>query len=283
MEDYKQYLSENADEAERAAAAQVMEGLSGLRLEAKVQAVAAERAALYRRAFWQRILISVVALVLVAGAAFFIFGKKEATALPPQQQEQNITPPSENQAPPVEKTGDKKASEPIAQLRPEERLPTPRYPAPNVTMIRGDENENKALKSLLDQLWYTDYPLRGLTVNGAFEKVDIALKKRDFMAAYLELEQLEETRSANDTLRYLKGYCLMEMGEANVALTNFNAVQGRHAAWEAQLQWYRGLALLMVDKRSEALPIFKMIAANTKHLYHRQAEKAAKLVMRDER
>jgi len=278
MEDYKQYLSDNADENEHRAAQQVMDGLNGLRLEAKVGEVAAERAALYRRIFWRRIFITIVALALVAGAAYLFFWKKETpAALPPvlQQQEQYPAPPAEIQTPPVEKTDDKKASKPIAQLPPAERLPNPRYPAPEATMIRGDETADKARKALLDQLWYTDYPLTGLKTSQSFTKADESLKKRDFNAAYLELGRLEGQMAQNDTLLYLKGYCLLEMGEGNEALTYFDRLQGRHPAWEPQLQWYRGLAMLLTDEREKALALFKQLETQPKHPYRRQAEKAA--------
>lgn len=273
MEEYKQYLSDQADEDERRAAAQVMEGLTGLRLESKVREVAAERAALRRRAFWQRFLVSMVALALVAGAAYlFLRGEK----MPPVQQQH--APQADTPTNPAEKTPDKKENAPIAQLRTEERLPNPRDPAPDVTMIRGDETANKALKALLDQIWYTDYPLKGLKVNGPFKQADEHLKKRDFNAAYLALEQLETAQSGNDTLRYLKGYCLLEMAEGNEALTYFDPLQGRHPAWEPQLQWYRGLALLLADEREKALALFQKLAKQSQHPYHRQAGKAAELI-----
>ena len=89
-------------------------------------------------------------------------------------------------------------------------------------MIRGDETADKARKALLDQLWYTDYPLTGLKTSQSFTKADESLKKRDFNAAYLELGRLEGQMAQNDTLLYLKGYCLMEMGEGEEALAGFD-------------------------------------------------------------
>lgn len=281
MEEHKQYLNDDADEAERRAAKLVMEGLTGLRLESKVAEVAAERAALRRRIFSRRIFIIMVALALVVGAAYLLFEKKETPAAPPpvlQQQGQNPAPPAENQTPPVEKTDDKKPSEPIAQLPPAKRLPNPRYPAPDVTMIRGDAEENKARKALLDQVWYTDYSLTGLKTSQSFAKADVNLKKRDFTAAYLELGRLEGQMPNNDTLRYLTGYCLMELGEGSEALAYFNPLQGRHAAWEPQLQWYRGLAMLLADERGKALALFQKLAKQSQHPYGRQAGKAAGLI-----
>lgn len=273
MEGYKQYLNEDADEAERRAAEQVMEGLVGLRLEAKVQAVAAERAALRKRAVWQRFLISMVALVCIAGAAY-LFLREQDTPPAPQQP----APPTNQPTSLPEKTPDKKENGPIAQVSPSERLPNPRYPAPDVTMIRGDETSNKALKALLDQLWYTDYPLKGVKTGDSVRKADESLKKRDFTTAYLELGRLEAQNAPNDTLHYLKGYCLLEMGEGGEALTYFDPLQSRHAAWEPQLQWYRGLALLLEGKRTEAAALFKQMKAQPKHPYRRQADKASGLL-----
>jgi hypothetical protein len=283
MEEHKQYLNDDADEAERRAAAQVMEGLAGLRLEAKVGEVAAERAALYRRRRWQRTFIAMVALVLVAGAAYLFFEKKDPPATPPRSQQpagQPETPaaPADNRNAPADPVKNNTSNKPIAQLPPSERLPNPRYPAPDVTMIRGDETANKARKAMLDQLWYTNYPLTGLKTGNAFKKADESLKKRDFNAAYLELERLEGQLAPNDTLLYLKSYCLLEMGEGEEALAGFDKLQGRHAAWEPQLQWYRGLAMLLADKRGKARALFKQIEKSPGHPYRSHAAKAEKLL-----
>jgi len=280
MEEYKQYINGDADEDERRAAEQVMEGLAELRLEAKVREVAAQRQALRRRGFWQRIFVSIVALALVAYAAYLILGQKQTPAPPPTQQpqQQPIPPSTGDPDIPFIKPQDKKENAPIAQVNPGERLPNPSHLAPEITMMRGDEETNKALKALLDQIWYTDYPLKSVKVSGSFKQADESLKKRDFTAAYLELGQLEGQMAENDTLRYLKGYCLLEMAEGEEALTYLDPLQGRHAAWEPQLQWYRGLAMLLADKRPEALALFKRVAAKPGHLYRRQAEKALKLL-----
>ncbi len=278
MEDFKQYLSDNADEAERRAAEQVMEGLTGLRLESKMNEVAAERQVLERRATWRRIFFGVIALALVAGAIFLVLGKKETTTTPtpiPQKQEQPTSPTRDTPANPVQQPIEKQ--QPMAQLPPSERLPNPRYAAPEV-MTRGNDDPDAAQKALLDQVWYTDYPLKGLNVSGLLAKADEGLKKRDFMGAYLELGRLESQLAENDTLRYLKGYCLLEMGEGAEALTFFNAIQGRHSTWEPQLQWYRGLAMLLNSKEEKALALFQQLAKQAKHPYQRQARKAVGLI-----
>ena len=287
MEDYKQYINDNADEAERQAAEQVMKGLAGLRLEAKVRQVAAERAALRWRIFWQRIVVFSIALALIAGAIYLFWGNKAPnTAVQPQpsiQQQTVPVPPTQEPNQPQEVPQNKPtSSQPMAQLRPSERLPSPRYAAPDAPMIRGAEEENKARKALLDQLWYVDYPLTGLILGPAFALADESLKKRDFAAAYIELTKLESQLGNNDTLHYLQGHCFLEMGQGKKALSLFNRLQGRNTTWEPQLQWYRGVAMLLADKPQEALEVFKMIAGKPKHRYYREAAKAVALITKRE-
>ncbi|MBK9491532.1 MAG: hypothetical protein IPO07_24115 [Haliscomenobacter sp.] len=144
---------------------------------------------------------------------------------------------------------------------------------------RGAGQANIALKALLDQLWYVDYPLLGLDVSKAFPNIDEKLKKRDFTAAYLELEQLGSTRPTNDTLHALQAYCLLQTGEGQEALLHFDQIQSRQLDWDPQVEWYRGLALLLADKKPEALAQFTTIAANSGHPYRRQARKALKLLL----
>lgn len=283
MEEHKQYLNENADEQERLAAEQVMEGLQGLRLQARVHEVALERATLYRRKFWRRFFFSLVALVMITGAAYLLFGKKDTTIVPSKQKqpiEQQTDPslPANQQDTPPQNSSGKKIDRPVAQLNPAERLPDPRYPAPDATSFRGEDQAGQELKKLVDQVWYTGYPLTGLRVQEPFLKAHAALKNRDFNAAFVELDRLENQFAQNDTLRYLKGYCLLEMGEAYEAQVYLTSLQGKHASWEAQLQWYRGLAMLLAGEQDKALAQFRQIAARPQHPYYKQAKKAVGLL-----
>lgn len=283
MEEYEQYLNDPADEEERRAARQVVDGLSELRLQAKVKEVALERAALYRRMFWQRFLLAVVALMLVVGAAYLFFGKKGSPAAPnvpgqPIEQQSNPSVPGRSQDIPPQNTNSKKIDRPVAQLNPDERLPNPRYPAPDATSFRGEEQTSQSLKKLLDQIWYTHYPLTGLSVKEPFLNAHTSLKNRDFNAAYVELDGLEGQFPKNDTLRYLKGYCLLEMGEGLEAQAYLTSLEGRHAAWDAQLQWYRGLAITLTGEQEKALALFQQMAARPQHPYYKQAKKAVGLL-----
>lgn len=299
MEDYEQYLSNNAEDDERRAAAQVMEGLAGLRLEAKLREVAAEQAAQHRRRFWRRLLFTLAALAFLATVAYWFFSKNEATpAAPPSEKQAPSAPaPRKEQIPEQDKLEKPRENPPIAQIKPKEEVPVPPdpifptfalkdelipeplNPAPDLVATRGAGQANTALQALLDQLWYVDYPLLGLDISKAFPNIDEKLKKRDFTTAYLELEQLGSTLPTNDTLHSLQAYCLLQTGEGQEALLHFDQIQSLQLDWKPQLEWYLGLALLLADKKPEALAQFTTIAANPRHPYRRQARKAMKLLL----
>lgn len=197
MEKYEQYLSDNADDDERRAAEQVLEGLAGLRLEAKLREVAAEQAAQHRRTFWGRLLFSLAALAFLAVVAYWFFSRNVAAPSVPPSVKQIPTQPSpiENQTPTQNKSEKPRERPPIAKLKPKEQvppvppspifptyalqdelIPEPLYSAPDLVAMRGSNEGNVALKALLDQLWYVTYPLQGLKVGITFSKADENLK-----------------------------------------------------------------------------------------------------------
>jgi hypothetical protein len=310
MEKYTQYLNGDADDDERQAAAQVMEGLAELRREAKIREVALERAALHRRAFWLSFWVGIVALAIVAGAAYLYFSPKELPEVhtPTQQQNTVPIPPPSHPATPNNPPQTIKKQTPIAQWNRDEPLPNPRYAAPEPAMIRGDEPTKTALKTLLDQVWYTNYPLSGLQLEpNNYGGTNQLLLQRDFNAAYIALDGLEREQiaafsrrmnqlnqqrmekdstyrpvaamwSPNDTLLYLKAYSLMEMGEGQEALIYFDQIRDPYPTWTPQLNWYRGLALLLTDQRAEAIALFRQLANQANHPYRRQAAKALELL-----
>jgi hypothetical protein len=159
MEDFKQYLSDNASEPERAAAEQVRQGLTGLRLETKVAAVATERRALLRRRFFTRLAIW-AALVLLAGAACWFLMKEETPAQAPVQPT-GIEQQSPKQDKPVqERKSETTVQEPIA-----ERPRSPREIAEQ-PLVRGvqpelDSATNRLINTLLKKTPanYTSKPL----------------------------------------------------------------------------------------------------------------------------
>lgn len=284
MEDFNQYLNDGSTPEEREAARKIQQGLSALRIQEKVKAVAAERAALHRKRTW-RWIVTVAVLVVLTGAALLFWGTPAPGTPPvvdptpettPQKEETKTQPPT---LPPV-KQETAPPPGPIAQAKPDERLPNPRYPAPAVMMRGDDTGTNDDKQALLNQLWYTDYPLNGLVLGGAFLAVDKSLRTRDFTTAYINLQRLERQLPQNDTLRYLKAYCLMEMGQGAEALPYFESLQGRSRAWDAQLEWYRGLSLLQAGQKEAALSVFKQMASRGRAPYRSYGKKAVEILKR---
>lgn len=283
MEDVNQYLNEGHSEEEWEAAQKIKRGLLVLHIQEKVKAAAAERATLHRKRIWRWIVTAAV-LVVLAGAALLFWRTPVPTALPSSAPTPETTPPTEetkSQLPTAPPAGQKNATPPgpIAQVRPDERLPNPRYAAPEV-MMRGDDTTGTAddKQTLLNQLWYTNYPLDGLIAEGTFATADQLLRARDFPAAYINLQRLARQSPQNDTLRYLKAYCLLEMGQGAEALPHFEALQGHVAVWDAQLEWYRGLSLLQAGQTEAATSIFKQIAEHGRMPYRAYGKKAVRVL-----
>lgn len=301
MENIDDYIDKDASAEERQAAEQVLDGLNTLRLQNKVQQVAALRANRRRNA-WRRIfgLLSLL-LLLVVGVLYFwpkrdssppeieSFSSTVDPTTPPQQQEtlptqeeeiQQEEPPAEQQPArqPAEQNQRSQQPEPptqrempIAQATP---LPDPSFPAPS-TFLRGQGDAPDATaKERLDQLWYTDYPLRGLTPGEDYASVDEALQERNFTQAFIRLQRAERRLAPNDTLNYLKAYTLLEMGEGAEAARLLSALNNPAASWTQQSDWYRALALLMAGEEAQAQDLINTIASKSQHIYQQHAKKA---------
>jgi tetratricopeptide (TPR) repeat protein len=310
MEDFEQYIDDKDDAGARRAAEQVKEGLAGMRLESRLRAVAAERAAWQRRARRIQLLVALALLFFVAGACYYFFRKKENAPTPPPLQPppvpQQISPPINNTPPNFLPSKEKKPRQPMVQSTPDGPLRSPRYRAPNVPVIRGYATNQQVQKDLLDQIWYTDYPLTGLQLPTFYAYADQLLQQRNFKAAFRELGRLERVQAdsmsrqierrnkkrleedntyqpvfalpaPNDTLVYLRAYCSLEMGESGAALVGFNRASTVNPAWTPQIQWYRALSLALSGEKAQALEVFREIAAQKKHPYQREAEKAVRI------
>lgn len=295
MEDFDQYLNGEMNNGERRrfeqalsadpalqAELRVREGLRQLRLEQKVRQVATDRKGWEHKRNWRRLLLG-CALAGLVGLAVFVWVRKEPIPpTPPSSQWPTQETPAVEPSQPTEKEEvaptlpekkeGKPGSQPIAETQLPDDLPLPAYPSPNV---RGEEgSEDKAWKALLDQVWYADYPPAGIVPSEAFAQADQLLKSRDFNKAYVRLQRLERNLPASDTLRLLKAYCLMQMGEGAEALGYFEKLEEQQPNWQPHLQWYRGLSLLLTGERAKALAEFKRIAAAPKHPYNKQGERA---------
>lgn len=166
-------------------------------------------------------------------------------------------------------------NEPIAIADDIPSLAPPLHPSPN---LRGNSQDNEAWKEFLDKIWYTEYPISGLVLTKDFAQVDAELLERNFAKAYVRLQRLERKMPQNDTLQLLKGYCLIEMGEGQEALVNFENLEDNHPEWAMYLEWNRGLANLLKGEKEIAKMAFQLISKQEKHPYQQEAKKALALL-----
>jgi Flp pilus assembly protein TadD len=142
-------------------------------------------------------------------------------------------------------------------------------------LVRGQQQADPARQALLDALWYTTYPLRGLSVEGSdYDAVDSLIRERNFTGAYIRLERMARTAAPSDTLRYLRAYCLLETGQGEEALRDLDAIRPVPPAWSTQVAWYRGLAYLLAGSDKAALAAFSAITQQPAHPYFEEARKA---------
>lgn len=166
-------------------------------------------------------------------------------------------------------------SGPFAQIQPKGSNYTT-VPAPN---LRGQGPKADTIhEALLNALWFTQYPLPDSQLGKDFQQVDSLLRQRDFSKSYAHLQLLERKMPSNDTLFFLKGYCLLEQGEGGEALRYFDSIKNKNLAGSGLLKWYRGLAFLMVGDDENAKKIFTAIAENPTHNFKPQAQRALKML-----
>ncbi|MGH1438009.1 MAG: tetratricopeptide repeat protein [Lewinella sp.] len=292
MEDINKYLNDDASEEERAAVDRLSEGFTALRIKGKVKAAAAARARAKRRR--RNNAIGLVFLLLTFFFAVWLwFPRKETVSSPLTTEdvfEQENTLPSapkpveeepvidiEEEVLPTEIPQEEAPAAPPVREIPIARaeLPPPPYGAPD-TYLRG-QSEQKEGKELLDQLWYTGYPLTGLKPTEEYLAVDELLRERTFTTAYVRLQRLDRQLAPNDTLRYLQAYTLLEMGQGPEALTLLDQLETPPVEWLPQVEWYRGLASLLAGEEAKALAIFEKIAKKINDPYKLQAKKALNL------
>lgn len=300
MEDFKPYLTDDSEE-ERRAAEFLHEGFDALRLERKVSEVAAARQAFLRRRFWSKIAALAAALLVVGALFFYFFNQKKAAPVVPQQ-EQVLPQVIENQKTESEVLPETKPSEQTepanqnskiqpqkTETQPQKNKPEPiakhpetdfekKYKRQIAPTVRGENRTDPARQKLLDQIWITDYPPMGMNFNEQFADVDKLLQSRAFSGAYVRLQRLERTLPANDTLIFMKAFCLLEMGEGEAALSNFDQLQGRQVAWQPSVRWLRGLAFLLAGKDDEALDLFRKIAGSDGDPFQDAAQRAVELL-----
>lgn len=165
--------------------------------------------------------------------------------------------------------------QPIAITTLSEKLAPPLFPAPS---LRGENANSEIENELLNAIWYTTYPPENAQLGNSFEEINQFLAARDFSKAFIRLQFLERKMPANDSLFFLKSYCLLEMGEGGEALRYFKNKDNQVIIWESTTEWYRGLALLMTDNQAQAVATFESISQKNNHPFQQQAIKALSLI-----
>ncbi|HMR44202.1 MAG TPA: hypothetical protein PKC40_10225 [Saprospiraceae bacterium] len=264
------------------------EGLKHLRLQKKIEEIAATRRHIMKVRRRKRILI-IAAFVGLLGLVVFLFFKNQ-NAVPNQKtlsnpempaekkdQTNELSPQSEKDqiAPSVIEKNKAENQKPIAEVAPENKPASPFFPAPTV---RGENDIDEKSKATLDQIWYTDYSSSQLEFGANYKEIDELLKARNFENAYVRLQRLERKIPPSDTLRFLKGYCLMEMGEGAASLSYFENLEERQPDWRPKLEWFRGLSLILAGEKEKALVQFRKIIAEKGHPYSKHSERAVQLL-----
>ncbi len=224
--------------------------------------------------------MAILALVLGAGGVWwyvqhFSAEKKETPAPPTEQSSpEPVAPPAEADQPAREQERPPAVNQPIAADNPDRTLPPPAHASPQ---LRGQGMANPGRKALLDAIWYTQYPPAGWQLVGPFRQVDELLRQRDFSKSYARLQLLERKMPTNDTLYFLKGYCLLERGMGDEAQQYFGQIENKSVAGNDLLEWYRALAFLLSGEDDQAEKIFKDMAGRPAHAFKRQAKRALEL------
>ncbi|MFN0214055.1 MAG: hypothetical protein ACKVT2_07350 [Saprospiraceae bacterium] len=143
--------------------------------------------------------------------------------------------------------------------------------------LRSSKTRHTPWADLVKKIWYAPLP-QAETFGERFKPASELLLKDSTIDAFLKLQTLEQESPANDTLAFLKGWCLMELWEGEAALDYFDRLSGKQHPWTAELEWGSGQCYLLTGEKGKAIAVFKNIADQPKHPYRKQAGKALKLL-----
>lgn len=216
-------------------------------------------------------------LLLATVAAFWVIGwygnEQPDPAAPDPPVEMQQTPevqevapmPAEEDAPPSAPAQEQKPARPIA-----ENPTVP--PHANQPGVRGEEIEPGDWGKLVESVWVTRFEPKTGEYGERFAPVADLLKAKKFTDAFVQLTLLERQAPGNDTLAFLKGYCLLEMREGEEALRYFGKLE-KGNLWGEEVEWFSLLAHLLAGERERALNAAEKIAGRRGHRYRAKAEK----------
>lgn len=238
MEDFKQYLSEGADDDEQEAAKQVLAGLARIRLENKVAAVAVERQAWLRRRFWVRMVFTAI-LAIITGLACWFFRKKEMPEGPIQAPNPLLNP--------IQQT-------PV--LQPDTIEATQKGPIAQRPIAPAEQREAPLLRSAKPDL----DPLTNQLIDTLLR---ITLKDG-------RSHPLKNSGQQNGLGKIVELLRQNRYQEAKTKILGSCDLPG-----DRECNWLLAIALLEEGKPEDALPIFERIAQDPDHPRRKAAKLAA--------
>jgi TolA-binding protein len=228
MEDFKQYITPEMDNADRKTLGKIQEGLTGLRLEKKVAEAAELRRVLQRRRRIQRLITLAIALLISGVLAFYFIPKNETNATPeniPQKQE--TTPPKvENQVPTLPKTPIETPSKPITKPEPIAQRPRTKSEEIQQPLIRSAQSElDKNTQQILQSALSETEKLNGFESGSNWSKAIDLLKKGKPLEANPYIFSLEtEDEKGKMEAKWLLGVSLLSKGKIEDAVAIFEKI-----------------------------------------------------------
>ena len=166
-------------------------------------------------------------------------------------------------------TENKKTRGPIAQLSVEPH---------SLRGLRGQGTASSPWEVLVLRIWDAPFPVPPAMLGERFRPVAEYLMANNTSDAFLLLRKIEQQVPSNDTLSFLKGYCLMQMWEGEAALQSFSTISEKANTWNMEVEWYVALCHLLSGEKEEAIVVFRHITKQSEQLYRDQAKKALKLL-----
>lgn len=211
-------------------------------------------------------------LLIVPAVTFWMLSRDGSPAedpMPPPPSEEKQEPPGDPSSPsPQSKEAEGPA--PKEQPRPPIAGLPEVEPAPDRPSVRGKAEDPGEWERFVASVWVTRFEPGAWRQEERYAPVAELLQERQFTDAYVQLQLLEMTLPENDTLHFLKGYCLLEMREGGEALRYFAKLPGDNP-WRQEVEWYSVLALLLQGEREQALTRIRLIAQDAGHPFREEA------------
>lgn len=180
-----------------------------------------------------------------------------------EPESKELPPPTPNSDPQVTPTNSRQGSKKQFALQP----PT------GPSGVRGSsKSSGKEWMQLIESVWQTKFSENPTDYGVRFIKIVELLNEGKYPDAYVQLQFENLELTANDTLNFLKGYCLLEMKEGSEALKHFDEIKAGNP-WKEKIDWYRVLAYLLAGDLEDARKNLEEIIREKEHSFQSEALK----------